>query len=289
MAGAVLNRVDVRKPSTLQRTDPNFYYAQTSKYYSKFSAASEAGRIDGMKRVNFTASFPLSWPDWLERTGEVVRGRRRSRGAAGHAEVAGALYELGAVTGLTATDVRLCSNRVLSRSQPVDGGAAAWFVWDSGVRCAAYDRYLTPEDNFVAIAQLISACAAEFRRGGPAGVRQALSSFTPAARQIFTPSNGWRAVLGVEIGASQKEITAAFRRRAFATHPDQGGDRRSWDTLITAYRESQSSVGPPDITSEAFDWMSSDPDAQKRVWDEVLNGPDSENGDRKAPPFKKEM
>lgn len=181
--------------------------------------------------------FPLSWPYGLERTLRPINGRRRFRAASTQAEVVDALRELGVVTGQNASDVRLCSNRTSPRLQPADGGAAAWFGWDGAARCVAYDLYRYPEDNFVAIAQLVRACAAEFHRDALAGVRQAFVSYTVAPMPSPVPSTGWRAILGVNGIATQKEISAAFRRRALTVHPDRGGDRRAWDELVAAYDE----------------------------------------------------
>ena len=44
-----------------------------------------------------------------------------------------------------------------------------------------------------------------------------------------------RALLGVEIDADPDEIRRAFRARAFATHPDRGGDRVTFELVMMAF------------------------------------------------------
>ena len=43
------------------------------------------------------------------------------------------------------------------------------------------------------------------------------------------------ALLGLDVGASRDEVTAAFRALAKRWHPDHGGDRHAFEQLWDAY------------------------------------------------------
>jgi len=68
-------------------------------------------------------------------------------------------------------------------------------------------------------------------RGEPAPPRK-----EPRARSIERPLSA-HAVLGVEAGASSVEIRAAYKKRALATHPDQGGSDEAFRAVQRAYEK----------------------------------------------------
>ena len=67
-------------------------------------------------------------------------------------------------------------------------------------------------------------------------------------------------VLGVDPGADEDEIRRAYRQRAKETHPDQGGTRRQFRLVKTAYEELSAGGG--------------------RDWDEVATDEEGETLDR---------
>lgn len=67
-------------------------------------------------------------------------------------------------------------------------------------------------------------------------------------------------VLGVDPGADEDEIRRAYRQRAKETHPDQGGARRQFRLVKTAYEELSAGGG--------------------RDWDEVATDEEGETLDR---------
>ncbi|MBA3824715.1 MAG: DnaJ domain-containing protein [Ktedonobacterales bacterium] len=44
-------------------------------------------------------------------------------------------------------------------------------------------------------------------------------------------------LLGIEQGASKREIKNAYRRQARKLHPDKGGDEAAFKALYAAYRQ----------------------------------------------------
>lgn len=68
------------------------------------------------------------------------------------------------------------------------------------------------------------------RRTSPA--RDAPDAHAEKAR----PLSSWQ-ILGVEKGATLAEIKRAYKRRALALHPDQGGDADAFRALTRAYEK----------------------------------------------------
>lgn len=88
-------------------------------------------------------------------------------------------------------------------------------------------RHLTPIDPYWARA------FTRVMRGEPAPPRK-----DPRSRSV--PGDVERpvaahAVLGVEPGATRAQIRTAYRRRALATHPDQGGSDEAFRAVQRAY------------------------------------------------------
>jgi hypothetical protein len=53
------------------------------------------------------------------------------------------------------------------------------------------------------------------------------------------------ATLGVVRTATEEELRAAYRKRALETHPDQGGDRESFQRVVRAYAEARRRLRKP--------------------------------------------
>ena len=70
-------------------------------------------------------------------------------------------------------------------------------------------------------------------RGEPAPARKDPRA-RRAPRNVERPVSA-HAVLGVEPGATSAQIRAAYKRRALATHPDQGGSDEAFRTVQRAY------------------------------------------------------
>jgi hypothetical protein len=185
-------------------------------------------------------TFPLTWPEGWRRTEAHRRtraqfGRRQSRGTGdvtwsvrGQLTVAMAvervLEEL-ARMGLQRHRIVISTNVPVKRDglpvsgrEPVDPGAAVYWMNGRERRCMAIDRYDRVADNLAAIAATLDAMRAIERHGGAEILDRAFTGFValPAPEQ-------WWQVLGVSAQASRDDIEAAHRRLAMKHHPDRGG------------------------------------------------------------------
>lgn len=102
-----------------------------------------------------------------------------------------------------------------------DPGVVVSFDLDGKGYTVACDTYLTPADNFAAIAAYISGLRAQ-ERHGVAGLDEML------AGHAALPSAGskpfWWTILGVDPGATVDQVNDAYKRLIYDNHPDRGGD-----------------------------------------------------------------
>ena len=188
-------------------------------------------------------TYPLRWPLGRERTHERQPARfREGTSGAGtlsfDTAVARLAYQFERLRALYPslwTDVR--HNRDGSRdrtakgsTRPADPGAAVTFRLDGRDYELACDRWDSAAGNVAAIAAHIDALRGQ-ERWGVADLRQAF------AGHIALPApEPWWTVLGVSRDAPPAVVKAAFRALAKDAHPDQGGDRATWDRLNAAYQ-----------------------------------------------------
>lgn len=125
-----------------------------------------------------------------------------------------------------------------------------WAAWWTGAPCEAPFR--APDASNGGAATMEAALAEAERRAArylamvePYWARawnRVLRGERPPRRPLpyvarprpIDPRSAWE-VLGLTAGASLVEVKAAFRARALATHPDQGGDADAFRALYQAY------------------------------------------------------
>lgn len=73
---------------------------------------------------------------------------------------------------------------------------------------------------------------------GPRAAESPRPREAPAAPAEGAPLSVW-ALLGVSPGATPEDLKAAFRKKAIAMHPDQGGDPEAFRRLLHAYEEAR--------------------------------------------------
>jgi DnaJ-domain-containing protein 1 len=81
-----------------------------------------------------------------------------------------------------------------------------------------------------------------FRKREPADPFSAFSERYGVRLPRMEPEEA-HVVLGVGLGASQEEISAAYRRLARIHHPDVAGDEERMKVINAAYRELRRSAG----------------------------------------------
>ena len=106
-------------------------------------------------------------------------------------------------------------------SEPMDPGAAVYWVEGKHRRVMAIDIYDRVADNIAALAATLDAMRSIERHGGAAILERAFTGFT--ALPAPGAPRKWFDILGVTPSASRDEINTAYRRLASEEHPDRGG------------------------------------------------------------------
>jgi hypothetical protein len=128
------------------------------------------------------------------------------------------------------------------QKEPDDAGIAVYFMWQGKQMTFACDRWDKVGDNVRAIGKTIEALRGIERWGASDMMERAFSAF----EALPAPDGGvtltcWQ-VLDLPANASEMEIERAYRLKAKAAHPDQGGSRDEWDQLRRAYEQAKRHV-----------------------------------------------
>ena len=193
-------------------------------------------------------AYPLAWPDGWPRSkgrkagqfsvaedkGHYV-GRRSLSIEDGVKRVRAELDRLGVDA---ANDMVISTNLKLNlrglprgdQGEPGDPGVAVyWQKPGKPMRVMAIDAYTRVADNLGAIAATLEAMRAIERHGGAQILDRAFTGFTA----LPPPKSPWE-TLGLKPGASADQITAAYRAKARAAHPDAGGSTAAMAELNQA-------------------------------------------------------
>lgn len=152
---------------------------------------------------------------------------------------------LGALYPSLSTDVR--HNRDGSRDRtgkgsttPPDPGAVTRFRLDGRDYELACDRWDHVAGNIAAIAAHVDALRAQ-ERWGVADLRQAFAGHVSLPAPGQAVALPWRAVLGFTTTdcPNRADVDGAYRLLARDLHPDMGGTREGWDSLVAAYEQAK--------------------------------------------------
>lgn len=196
-------------------------------------------------------AYPLTWPAGWKRTprerqreAKFARFDQRLTLAGGLDRVLRELERMGVARRdvIVSSDVALRLDGMPRSGQPEprDHGAAVYWQHRGERRVMAIDLYDKVADNWAAIAATLDAMRAIKRHGGAAILERAFTGFTALPAPSATSRREWWDVLGVDQGASDDDITAAYRRMRSATHPDRGGSAAAFDEVEQAYRRATS-------------------------------------------------
>ena len=179
-------------------------------------------------------AFPLSWPVGWPRT----KYPQSARFDASFTSARDGLFR--EIKLLGGTHVVLSSNLSLRRDgiplagqrQPTDKGVAVYFFRRGKHMAFACDRWDKIEDNIRAVAKTIEAVRGIDRWGASEMMERAFTAF----EALPPPRSCWD-ILGIRPGASEADISAAYRAKARSAHPDAGGSETAMSELNRARDE----------------------------------------------------
>lgn len=192
--------------------------------------------------------YPLSWPSGWARTkyrqpatfrtsrevtveGSTVRESKRLSVTDAIRRLSQQMTLLGATNEVLSTNIptRLDGLPRAGQPEPSDPGAAVYFKLNGKPRALACDKWDRVADNIAAIAQHVDAIR-RIDRYGVGTIEQAFAGYT-----ALPPSaDDWRAVFGLNGGATLDAVEAKYRELARTCHPDVGGDPLQMARLNTA-------------------------------------------------------
>ncbi|MBP6876590.1 MAG: DnaJ domain-containing protein [Phenylobacterium sp.] len=190
-------------------------------------------------------AFPLAWPDGWPRTSptDQVDGRFRFKRPTDNgrrpwtfaAARSALVEELARLTDLD--DAVISSNWPLDRKgharadarRPADEAIAIYFTRGGRQFAMACDRYVRAEENMRSLTLAIDAMRQLERHGGGVMMEKAFAGFAA----LPPPPSCWE-ILGLQPGASDDQVDAAYRARARHAHPDRGGSNAAMASLNAA-------------------------------------------------------
>lgn len=199
-----------------------------------------------------TTAYPLQWPAGRRRTERARRklgrfNRKVDNGrylqtkdisvADAVDRLQGELDRIGARLPVVSSNVELRLDGLPRSGQraPDDPGVALYFQLDGKPHCMPCDTYVKVEHNIAAIAAHIEATRA-IERHGVATVSEMFAGFE-ALPPPGAAERPWWEVLGVERGAGETVVRAAYREKAKAAHPDAAGGSAAAMAALNAARD----------------------------------------------------
>ncbi len=181
-----------------------------------------------------TEAYPLQWPAGRPRSRTVQESRFKTQFWPAVQFVLNEIRRLGASNSVISTNIELRQDGLpyANRRAPDDKGVAVYFTYRGKSMCFACDKWDKVGDNIYAVGKTIEALRGIERWGTGEMVEQAFHGFValPSAK---TP---WE-VLGLQPGATESEIDAAWRSLARVMHPDKaGGSQLAMQDLNEARR-----------------------------------------------------
>ena len=195
-------------------------------------------------------AFPLQWPDGWPRTVPLRRESDRRFGSQLYGLTMGRTRDqlLAELKLLGAKDVVISSNvRLRLDGLPYsdqrrldDPGVAVYFTLRKRPLVMARDAFISVAGNLRSLTLAIEAMRQLERHGGSNMMERAFTGFA-----ALTPPDWkkpWREVFGVKAEWTG-DITALYREKARARHPDVGGTSTLMAELNVAYEEAKQELG----------------------------------------------
>lgn len=183
------------------------------------------------------SAFPLTWPTGWPRTASRQSSRFQGTPAQlvekGIDVIVDEVRRLGGTALTVSTNVKPTLGKALERPKVTDPGAAIYFTLKGRRIALASDKWISVGENLWALAKHLEALRGQ-ERWGVGTMEQAFSGYM--ALPASSATDCW-AILGVNPGASESLIMAAYRDKSKAAHPDGGGNALAFQKLTAAKDE----------------------------------------------------
>lgn len=138
----------------------------------------------------------------------------------------------------TNTELKNDGTPYSNRKAPADPGAAVFFKLKGKPCVLACDKWNRVEDNLSAIARHIEALRGQ-ERWGVGSVEQAFAGYTALPPVGSSPGTSWWNALGCAHDAPFDVVKDAFRDKARAAHPDNGGSHDAMVAINAAWDQAR--------------------------------------------------
>jgi hypothetical protein len=214
--------------------------------------------------MNTQQAYPISWPPSWPRTKSYNRkgapffqrgiasspGGWKPKRKLSMSDVVPELYNELKLIGVgdynvvvsTNVELRLDGQPYSNRVPPVDPGAAVYFKLKGKPCVLACDKWNRVEDNLSAIARHIEALRGQ-ERWGVGSVEQAFAGYTALPPAGTSVGHSWWDVLGCAHDAPLEVVKDAFREKARAAHPDNGGSHEAMVAINAAWDQARRAFG----------------------------------------------
>ena len=168
--------------------------------------------------------YPLTWPDGWKRTqnpGKSAFSTGMDKATRGLLEE---IRRLGGTLPVISSNAQYRNDGMpYARQARIDDtGVAVYFQRKGKPMVFACDNYWTVHDNIHAISKTIEALRAIERHGSSSMMERAFTGFTALPAPIAAGmKRDWWHVLNVFRGATEAQITEAYRKLASQYHPDK--------------------------------------------------------------------
>lgn len=195
-----------------------------------------------------TTTHPLQWPSGWPRTStaERIEGKHRFRRSTPNSSLLSPFWTLATARDALVEEVGRLNGGgpvvistnfepdrhgrpVEGRRRPDDQGVAIYFDLAGEQMAMACDRYVRAEENMRSLTLAIEAMRQLDRHGGGHMMRRAFQGFAA----LPSPRSHWD-VLGLKPGALPADVSAAFKEKALAAHPDRGGSSAAMTEVLAA-------------------------------------------------------
>lgn len=119
--------------------------------------------------------------------------------------------------------------------KPDDAGVAVYFEYEGEQVVFACDKWQTVEENMQAIRKTIEAIRGLERWGVSDMLKRAFTGFRALPENATVNGTAWWEVLGVSPDCTVASLKEAYRNKAKANHPDNGGQHTEFVKIQEAY------------------------------------------------------